>query len=64
VETDFVLTLDLRADEAPPARLTAARTPESPRLGWSAWVLTRPAEADPVVLVDPAEGCGCAATPA
>lgn len=58
VETDFVLTLTLGAPEVPRARLTAARTPESPRLGWSAWVLSQPLADDAVVRVDPA-GCGC-----
>ena len=62
-ETDFVLTLTLRADETPPARLAAARTPASPRLGWSAWLLTRPPAADPAVFVDPAQGCGCGNNP-
>ena len=60
VETDFVVTLVLRAAEVPRARLSAARADVSPRLGWSAWVRTRPLGEDPAVLVDPAEGCGCA----
>lgn len=60
VETDFVLTLVLRAAEVPRARLTAARTAKSARLGWSACVRTRLAAADRAVLVDPAESCGCA----
>lgn len=59
-ETDFVLVLHLRAPQVPPARLSAARTEQSPRLGWSAWLLTRPAASDAAVLVDPAQSCGCA----
>jgi type VI secretion system protein ImpH len=57
VETDFVLTLVLRADEVAPAVPTAARTAESPRLGWSAWLLTAPAAADAEVRVEHAEAC-------
>ncbi|HYH83780.1 MAG TPA: type VI secretion system baseplate subunit TssG [Longimicrobium sp.] len=60
VETDFVLTLVLRAAEVPRTRLSAARTAESARLGWSAWVRTRPFIADAEVRVDPARACGCA----
>lgn len=56
-ETDFVLTLVLRAAEVPRARLSEARTDASPRLGWSAWLRTRPAGEDATVLVDPAEPC-------
>ncbi|HEY0018591.1 MAG TPA: type VI secretion system baseplate subunit TssG [Longimicrobium sp.] len=52
IEMDFVLTLVLRADEVPPAVLRAARAPESPRLGWSAWLHTRPAAVDPEVRVN------------
>lgn len=63
VETDFVLTLVLRAAEVPETVLSAARTASSPRLGWSAWLHTAPADADPEVLVDPAESCGWAGTP-
>ncbi len=63
VETDFVLTLVLRAPEVPRTRLSAARTAASPRLGWDAWVRTRPLAEDAEVLVDPAETCGCADTP-
>lgn len=58
-ETDFVLTLVLRAAEVPRARLSAARTAESPRLRWSAWVLTRSVAEDAAVRVDPARACGC-----
>lgn len=60
METDFVLTLILRAAEVPETILAAARTASSPRLGWSAWLHTQPAEADPAVLVDPTGYCGCA----
>jgi type VI secretion system protein ImpH len=60
LEMDFVLTLVLRAEQVPSAVVRAARTPESPRLGWSAWLHTRPAPADPEVRVDPAAACGCA----
>jgi type VI secretion system protein ImpH len=63
VETDFVLTLVLRAAEVPRARLTAARTAESARMGWSAWVRTRPLTEDAAVRVDPAETCGCTDLP-
>ena len=58
VETDFVVTLVLRAVEVPRARISAARTAESPRLGWSAWVRTRPFAGDAEARVDP--GCACA----
>jgi type VI secretion system protein ImpH len=60
VEMDFVLTLVLCAREVPPAVLHAAPTARSPRLGWSAWLHTRPATADAEVLVDAGDGCGCA----
>lgn len=59
VETDFVLTLVLRAAEVPRARLSAAQTAESARLGWSAWVRTRPFAESATVRVDPPETRGC-----
>jgi type VI secretion system protein ImpH len=59
VETDFVLTLVLRAAEVPRTRLGAERTAESARLGWSAWVRTRPFAEDAAVQVDPARLRGC-----
>jgi type VI secretion system protein ImpH len=56
-ETDFVLTLVLRAAEVPRARLSAARTDASARLGWSAWLRTRPFSVEAEVRVDPAQEC-------
>jgi type VI secretion system protein ImpH len=57
-ETDFVLTLVLRAAEVPRARLSAGGTAGSARLGWSAWVRTAPAVRDAEVHANPVEARG------
>ncbi|HEX5870365.1 MAG TPA: type VI secretion system baseplate subunit TssG [Longimicrobium sp.] len=59
VETDFVLTLVLRAEEAPPTLLPPAGSPDAPRLGWTSWLRTVPLTADPQVEIDPERACGC-----
>ena len=59
VETDFVLTLVLRAEETPPTLLPPAGSPDAPRLGWTSWLRTVPLTADPQVEIDPERACGC-----
>ncbi|HYR09595.1 MAG TPA: type VI secretion system baseplate subunit TssG, partial [Longimicrobium sp.] len=46
VETSFVLTLVLDADQAPPMRLPRAGSANAPRLGWTSWLA---ADGDPPV---------------
>ncbi len=46
-ELDFDLVLRLKAPEVPSSILSAAG--QGPRLGWTSWLLTAPAEADGVV---------------
>jgi type VI secretion system protein ImpH len=61
VDMDFVLTLVLRAEEAPATTLPAAGAADAPRLGWTSWLRTVPLPADPEVGIDPERACGCTA---
>jgi type VI secretion system protein ImpH len=58
VETSFVLTLVLRADQVP---ATVLEPGPRPRLGWTSWLRTRPAAGDGTVLIDPERPRGCGA---